>query len=223
MRSLQKGPKPQVLVTNGDTWRDELVATLAANQTPTAAMKERYRHPEIKTAVTAETDGKCAYCESKVRHIAHGDIEHIIPKSKVPEKAYAWDNLTLACAVCNGNKGDYYSDDPANSQDSLIDPYVDNPSDHFLYMREIVTPRPDSMRGLATEDVLKLTRTELLERRRERMDFIDGLVRAYHQADQAYKPLLLRDLTQRHLRDDNEYAGVTQAYAEHLRSKGLLP
>lgn len=26
--------------------------------------------------------------------------------------AYAWSNLTLACDVCNGNKGDYNTDDP---------------------------------------------------------------------------------------------------------------
>jgi uncharacterized protein (TIGR02646 family) len=223
MRALAKGPMPAILVANGDTWRDELVAVLAAGEKPTDAMKARYRHPEIKDAILTETGEKCAYCESKVRHIAYGDIEHFIPKSKAPDKAYVWSNLTLACDICNTNKGDYYSDDPTKSQDDLIDPYVDNPRDHFLFMREVVSPRPDSLRGYATEQVLKLTRGELLERRRERMAFIDGMVMAYTLAEPAYKSVVLATLYDNHLKDDDEYAGIVGAYIEHLQSLGTLP
>lgn len=223
MRALVKGPKPQILVTNGDAWRDELVAVLAAGDTPSDAMKARYRHVEIKEAILTETGKKCAYCESKVRHITYGDIEHVIPKSKVPAKSYEWENLTLACDICNTNKGDYHSDDPADSQDALVDPYVDDPRDHFLFMREVVSPRPDSMRGYATEQVLKLTRGELLERRRERMNFIDGLVTAYTLAEPEFKPVLLKILYDNHLKDDDEYSGVVGAYIAHLKLLGTLP
>jgi hypothetical protein len=155
--------------------------------------------------------------------VAHGDIEHIIPKSKVPARAYEWINLTLACDVCNNNKGDHYSDDPAQSQQALIDPYADNPADHFLFMREIVVPRPDSMRALETEDVIKLSRNDLLERRRERMDFLDGLIGAWANAAPEHKALLLRNIHNRHLKDSDEYAGSSKAYIEHLKTKGILP
>ena len=223
MRALVKEAVPAVLAASGATWRDELLARLAAGQKPTEAMLGRYRHPQIKQALLKETAEKCAYCESKVRHVTYGDIEHITPKSKVPAKAYEWENLTLACDVCNTNKGDTYSDDPALSQDTLVDPYHDDPREHFLFMREVVSPRPDSMRGKATEAVVKLTRPELLERRRERMQFIDGLVGVYNLADPAYRPMLLQDLYDNHLQDSNEYVGVTSAYVEHLRSIGVLP
>jgi uncharacterized protein (TIGR02646 family) len=223
MRLLNKGPVPAILAGNEVAWTNALVATVANGQKPTEAMIGRYRHPEIKGALLSETAGKCAYCESKVRHIAYGDIEHVVPKSKVPTKAYAWDNLTIACDVCNTNKGDHYTADPASSQDNLIDPYVDRPNDHFLFLREVVCPRPDSLRGKMTESVIKLTRSELLERRRERMDFVDGLVRAYTLAPPEFQTMLLRDLYENHLADVDEYAGVSAAYIEHLQSKGVLP
>ena len=223
MRSLDKGPAPAVLIANEVAWTAALVAIVASGQKPTKAMIGRYRHPQIKDALLEETADKCAYCESKVRHITYGDIEHIIPKSKVPAKAYAWENLTIACDACNTNKGDYYTADPASSQDQLVDPYIDCPTDHFLLLRELVSPRPDSLRGKMTEIVIKLTRPELLERRRERMDFIDGLVRAYTLAPPEFQAMLLRDLWENHLTDADEYAGVSAAYVAHLQSQGVLP
>lgn len=222
MRRLTKTEKPEVLKRNADAWTNNLLGTLAAGNKPTKAMKERYRHADIKDAVVQETHGKCAYCESIVRHIAHGDIEHVAPKSKVPSKAYEWENLTLACDICNENKGDEYSDDPAHSQDNLIDPYKDDPKEHFLFFREVVAPRPDSLRAFATDQVLKLSRPELLERRRERMSFLDGLVRAYCLADAAYKPILLKDLMENHLRDQDEYAASSQEYIEKFKTIGLI-
>jgi uncharacterized protein (TIGR02646 family) len=222
MRHLVKNPKPRILEEQADKWREELLAILLRGEKPTKAMKERYRHNDIKVAIVAETHGKCAYCESKVRHITHGDIEHIVPKSKVPAKAYDWDNLTLACDVCNGNKGDYYVEDSEEWHDNLVDPYVDQPADHFLFMREIVSPRPDSLRGFATDAVIKLGRGELLEKRRERMEFLDGLVRAYSLADERYKELLLKDLYDNHLKDSHEYSASSNAYIVHLRSIGAI-
>ena len=223
MRALKKGQAPAILVNNEAQWRADLLAILGRGEKPSEAVKGRYRHKDIKDAIIDETDGKCAYCESKVRHITHGDIEHIVPKSKVPFKAYDWPNLTLACDRCNENKGDHYSDDPANSQDNLIDPYVDDPQDHFLFMREIIAARPDSLRAMATEAVIKLNRGELLERRRERMQFLEGLVRAYIGASDAFKPMLLKDLEDNHLKESDEYYMTSKTYVDFMRQKGILP
>ncbi len=222
MRKLAKGDAPDVLVKNSDRWHAELAAILARGEKPTESVKGRYRHAEIKNALIAETHGKCAYCESKLRHVAHGDIEHIAPKSRVPSKAYDWNNLTLACDVCNENKGDYYSDDPVRSQDGLVDPYVDDPADHFLFMREVVVPRPDSLRAKATEAVIKLSRAELLERRRERMAFLDGLVQAYCLAGDQFKPMLLNDIFENHLTEADEYYATSSAYIHELQTKGVI-
>ncbi len=223
MIKLEKADKPDILTEEEINWRDELLSVLARNERPTDAIKSRYRHASIKAALIDETKGKCAYCESKVTHVTYGDIEHIIPKSKVPARAFEWANLTIACDVCNTNKGDHYSDDPANSHDELIDPYNDDPSEHFLFLGEVVTPRPDSLRGFKTNEVLKLSRGALIEKRRERIDFLNGLVRAYSLAPDEFKSVLLNDIFSNHVTEDKEYFAASKSYLEVLKSKGILP
>lgn len=223
MIRLIKGATPTSLTNNAARWTNELTATIAAGNKPTESQKGRYRQRDIKDALLAETNGKCAYCESKIRHIAHGDIEHIIPKSKEPHRAFEWYNLTLACDVCNENKGDYYNPDPLLQHHDLVDPYSDNPSDHFLFMRELVVARPDSPRGELTDTEIKISRDALTERRRERMDFIDGMVSAYSTAEPRYKAMLLNKLLAKHVQPDNEFYANTHAYINDLRSRGIIP
>lgn len=58
--------------------------------------------------------GKCAYCESRTRHVATLQVEHYRPCRKVAEDdehegyywlGYEWSNLLLACPKCNGRSG----------------------------------------------------------------------------------------------------------------------
>ena len=44
----------------------------------------------------------CSYCEQKITHAP--EIEHVQPKSLVPELEYSWDNFLLGCKSCNGVK-----------------------------------------------------------------------------------------------------------------------
>jgi len=223
MRRLSKGPKPDILKEKCDEWTSELLAAVASGTKPTDTVKNRYRHADVKQAVIDETHGKCAYCESKIRHIAPGDIEHIVPKSKIPGMAFEWENLTLACDVCNGNKGDTYNADPNHPENDLIDPYVDDPILHLAFFREVIVPRTNSPRAFVTNSILKLSRGELVERRRERMDFIDGLLRNYANSEPKYKSILLDDLMNNHLKDSDEYSASCNAYIGRLRNDGILP
>jgi hypothetical protein len=67
-----------------------------------------YGAKSVKDALIKAQHGKCAFCESQVRHIAHGDVEHYRPKGGVRQTdsdpleqpgyfwlAYRWDNLFL--------------------------------------------------------------------------------------------------------------------------------
>lgn len=167
MISLTKTVCPQILQDNAETWRDELMAVKNAGGEPSRAQKNRYNHRQVKDAVIAETSEKCAYCESKIRHIDDGDIEHIIPKTPHPERSFDWDNLTLACTICNRFKDDY-TVTPATPEE-LINPYTDNPSDHFLFHKEILTPVPESLRAHKTEEVIRLNRNALVEKEERRL------------------------------------------------------
>jgi uncharacterized protein (TIGR02646 family) len=75
---------------------------------------EIYGHSDIKTILRKSQFGKCAFCESNVAAIAHGDIEHYRPKKywiqndRTGEKgpgyywlAYNFNNLLFSCQICN--------------------------------------------------------------------------------------------------------------------------
>lgn len=95
MRKIKKTPKPQVLIDHAKEWTTEYCACLNAGNKPSDTVANRYNHPEIKTALEKETHEKCAYCESKIKHISYGDIEHILPKNRDarPDLYVEWANL----------------------------------------------------------------------------------------------------------------------------------
>src|SRR5262245_49620492 len=124
MIKLTKGPPPQVLVDNAANWTAELLAEMENGGDKIAYRAGKYRHPEIKDALKLETHRKCAYCESKPLHVTFGDIEHVIPKSEEPNLTFDWPNLTLACDVCNTNKG---------AKMGLLDPYHCEPEQEFEF------------------------------------------------------------------------------------------
>src|SRR5206468_3497187 len=76
--------------------------------------KTVYGHKSVKDALREAQHGKCAFCESKVDHTAHGDVEHFRPKAGYRQSvgaplespgyywlAYEWSNLFFACPKCN--------------------------------------------------------------------------------------------------------------------------
>ena len=131
-------------------------------------LKKRYSHKDIKEALLKETHKKCAYCESLITHIDYGDIEHIIPKSKVPEKTFEWENVTIACGVCNTNKSDYYDE-----KSPLINPYLDNLEEEIIFYGPV--PVYNSYKGRITISQLQLDRVELLEKRAGKLKDISPL------------------------------------------------
>lgn len=105
--------------------------------------------------------GKCAYCESRVLHVASGDVEHYRPK-KPPEEdeshsgyywlAYDVDNLLPSCEKCNrvrgkrrhfpvaGQRARTPEDDLEAEQPLILNPYVDPPKEHLAFPPGMITP-----------------------------------------------------------------------------------
>lgn len=46
----------------------------------------------------------CSYCEQPITHAP--EVEHVQPKSLVPELEFRWENFLLGCKSCNGAKSD---------------------------------------------------------------------------------------------------------------------
>ena len=121
----------------------------------------QYAHRKILDVLWAMSCGKCFYCEGKLSG-ARREVDHHVAVVDVPEKAFDWDNLYLACDNCNGKLRSIPNDqciDPC-------DPNV-NPEDHLTFDDEVIRPKNDSDLGLQTIKKYKLDseRLDLLRSR----------------------------------------------------------
>lgn len=177
MIKLTKAAEPAVLTNNKVTWTTQLRALQNANQPVPHALATKYNNDEVKDALRTECLSKCMYCESKVEHISDLHIEHIMPKAKdkFPDLTYEYSNLGLACPVCNRNKSDTY-----DVAVPFINPYVDDPINHFVSYGFVIWAKPGDNRAKLTENEIELNRPDLLEARGERLKTIRGLIESYH-------------------------------------------
>jgi hypothetical protein len=185
MIKLVKGVAPEILKRKGQDWtRDLLAAVDADDKDLIKALTKRYNHPDVKAALKSETQEKCAYCEAKVTDVAHGDIEHVTPKSIDRAKTFDWENLTFSCQLCNQNKSD---------KEGIIDPYVEEPSEHIFFAGAFAKGR--TLEGARTVLELKLNRLSLIEsRNREIERYADQLEKVFLIQDARTKELLIKGM-----------------------------
>ncbi|AVF35082.1 HNH endonuclease [Rahnella sikkimica] len=214
MIKLTKLTEPKVLTDNGAEWTKIHLANISNNIESTTYLKSRYNHKEIKEQIVKETYGKCAYCESKLRHIHHGDIEHIYPKSLDESKRFEWVNLTLACEVCNQNKSNL---DPLMLD--IQDPYVGHPENILMFAGPLVFGL-DS-KGLSTEKILKLNRTELIEQRKERIEKILLIIQNILDSTipLATRRIIYDDLITNEASQSAEYSAMVKCTINQMESR----
>lgn len=212
MIRINKSTKPKILEDNAKKWTDEYLAALKLSEPIPNHIKHRYQHPDIKDALEDETHGKCAYCESKFKHVAFGDIEHILPKNinAKPELYVEWDNLTLACEVCNRvKKGDYYE-----PSDPLINPNEEEPENFLIGCGPFIYHVPGSRKGDLTRTILDLNRFELIERRKEKIENIIPLLDKWkNEKNKTYKELLYLQIKEESM-DDKEFSFIVKSYLQ---------
>ncbi len=203
IRVVKPNPAPAILRKRGQT-------TTEINNTAFDAEPDAYRDgtrrfrfdntlygaKSVKNALIKAQHGKCAFCESKITHIDFGDVEHFRPKGGVRQTedepmalpgyywlAYVWENLFLACALCNQRfkknlfpladatkRAGSHHDEIGPEAPLFLDPAGDPVPEAFIGFREeIAFPINDDPRGRATIDALGLNRPELAERRFDRV------------------------------------------------------
>ncbi len=131
---------------------------------------------------------RCMYCLD-----SHGtDIEHFWPKTRYPERMFAWPNLLLCCTECGRLKGDRFPL-AADGAPLLIDPTAEEP---WLYLdfdpqTGNIVPRFDadsqdwSARGLRTVEILQLDQREALA---------SGCIRTYRRLRRIVDQFLRGDI-----------------------------
>jgi uncharacterized protein (TIGR02646 family) len=172
----------------------------------------RYQHAEIKKALVDMFQGKCAYCESKILHIDYGDIEHYRPKRGPrarPDLTFDWDNLLLACQVCNGaeHKGDRFPEREEGGP--ILDPCRDDPAEHLEFRYDdrarLASVYGKTRRGETTERLLGLNRPHL---RVHRSAFVQKLLFIALQAGRDLEAAALFDESRR---PGSEYSAFAKA------------
>lgn len=203
MIRLTKGQEPQVLKDNGATWTAELLSAVAANDEDEIRKKtKRYNHPDVKAALKQETSEKCAYCEAKVTVVAHGDIEHVSPKSLDRTLTFAWENLTFSCQICNQIK---------SAKDGILDPYVIQPDVHLFFAGAFVKGR--TLEGTRTVLELEMNRAPLLESRNREIE---------RYANEIEKIFLIPDVNLKRLILDNLLADLETGKPEFIAACSAL-
>lgn len=210
MIRLQKGKEPEILETNGSEWTKTILEMQAVGENPKPYQKSRYNHEEVKQSIIEETNGKCAYCESNLLHIAFGDIEHIKPKKERPDLWFVWSNLTLACSICNNRKRNYHDD-----QYPLIDPYEDEPEGRLLFFGPLVRAAIGDVSAEMTQRILDLNREQLIERRTERLDHLRAHLEVLKSAPDSVKQVL-RDDFLKEIGPDKEYTAMSRTVARQF-------
>lgn len=182
MRKLDKSDAPPILSEHEAEWT---TVYLRADKKGSP-----WARPEIKRALIEETSGKCAYCEGTLLSVSFGDIEHIRPKSVFPELVVSWANLTLACSRCNSAKSSKYDPDL-----EWINPYVDDPADHIMFLGPFAYPLTD--RGSYAIQELDLNNVHRVEARNEAINTAALVVNQIESASTSYTREALRQVLRR--------------------------
>lgn len=165
------------------------------------ALLTDYKNSENKRALINASHGKCIYCESRVVHISFGDVEHIKPKSKYPALKFVWTNLGYVCTKCNNAKKDKYDDSTP-----YINPYDEDPKEHLVAVGALLKHKAGSERGELTTIDIDLNRSDLVEKRLEKIKYIERAIDACMRTSNIkLKELGLKDLL-KECGPDKEYS-----------------
>ena len=201
IRVVKPNPAPAILRTRGKRTTEANNAAFDAEPDAYHDGTRRfsfdgslYGAKSVKNALIKAQHGKCAFCESKITHIAFGDVEHFRPKGGVRQAedepmslpgyywlAYAWKNLFLACTLCNqrfkknlfpladpSKRARSHRDDVGAEAPLFLGPARDAPEEFIGFREEIAFPIDDNPRAQAIIETLGLNRPELAEHRRDR-------------------------------------------------------
>lgn len=162
-----------------------------------------YGHKTVKDALKKAQHDKCCFCEARVAHISHGDVEHFRPKTgfsimtkgKLTRPGYYWlaydfSNLYFSCQICNQSfKKNYFpvtdetkrarshNDDHLQEDCLILDPGRENPNDHLIFEQEVIKAKNGSAKGMETIKRTGLDRKKLEDNRLEYWKILDTLAK----------------------------------------------
>src|SRR5262249_14214146 len=80
IRIVRGSQAPEVLRTRGRKATEEACQEYDSGADLSEPDPNIYAHEQVKQALLAAQNGKCAFCETKLSHQQFGDVEHFRPK-----------------------------------------------------------------------------------------------------------------------------------------------
>ena len=245
IRKKETTPTPSILSTKGKAARAALEQRYNAGErefTSKDFYSDIYGDKEVKETLIAVQDYKCCFCESKIGHIAYGDVEHYRPKAGWVQDeepinkpgyfwlAYDWDNLLLSCEKCNQRyKRNYFPlandarafshhNDIGAEEPLFIHPGKEDAEALITFNEEVPVAVNGNIRGTATIKRLGLDRELLNEQRREKLNLIRDLYELANGFPETYPEL--KQVAKNKMRhyfnlsqlDSTEYASMLRAF-----------
>ena len=170
---------------------DKLRLAFDAGNTTFSFDKSIYAHKSVKDGLRTLQHNKCCFCESRINHVSHGDVEHFRPKSgyQIDEDqelvkpgyywlAYDFSNLFFCCQICNQfykknyfpladetKRANSHRDDLSLEESLILHPEFDAIDEHLVFEAEMIKPKNGSRKGIETIKRTGLNRIPLLEER----------------------------------------------------------
>ena len=242
IRVVRPATPPTVLAVEGRQKQQEHCAAHAAGEREFQFDTAIYGNEDVKSALVEMHRGKCCYCESHVRHVTPGTIDHFRPKAASQQNvgepllrpgyywlAYEWENLLFACPTCNHTKRNLFPlrdatlramshSEPLAREDSLLlDPSKDDPAEFISFREEFAFPLDDNDRGRTTIEILKLNdRKDLVEQRRDRIQTLRALAAIVVAMPQSQEASVAQQILNEANMDAAEYAAMSRAFLQQI-------
>lgn len=214
----QNYPCPDSLLEQGKEAVDNLKLLLRTNREKFLNTKSKnlfksniYASDDVKDNLKKSQNGKCAFCESTIHEVSYSHVEHYRPKAgwkpnlqnsinlNSPgyfKDAYDYENLLLACGVCNvSHKKNYFplliedlrveiDEDYDNTLEEplLINPLTTDPKDHIDFYEEF--PLGKTLQGCVSIEYYGLDRQPLNDKRLEKYNLLNGYAKIIQQNPQ---------------------------------------
>lgn len=153
MIKITKHEAPEKLIKNGTAQTKIDIEEYSNNKlkydsgaSKFEALSTIYNSDIVRETLEAIQKNKCCYCETKSTR-SNSDVEHFRPKAAYSSDfkgksmypgyfwlAYDWDNLFLACQVCNQIfKNDFFPIEEENTRAQLNDFNIENENSLFVH------------------------------------------------------------------------------------------
>lgn len=117
---------------------------------------------QSKGQLLAESNQKCAYCETPTRVVMYGDVEHFRPKSVYWWLAYSYENYLPSCGACNQEyKKDFFELKDKTKQLKGITVKSTMSDTQLEQLAPLLTVDPvDDIQGMPMKDYVKELKKE---------------------------------------------------------------